>query len=158
MSGEALEIVVPLSADVEALGGLFHGDMEELGVQTRREDQQELARRVIEDLEREDPPCLCWVAREESGRLCGVLLAHSNWSPKFAGRSLWIESLYVPEWGRRRGIGRQLVDHLLDWAEDHGVKGIDIEAYRGNTPASILYRTMGFRRLGRERFSYTVEE
>ena len=88
----------------------------------------------------------------------GVILANFNWSPKFGGRSLWIESLYVSAAGRRQGIGRRLVDTLLDWAEEQEIKGVDIEAYRGNTPAGVLYRSLGFRRLGRERFAYRFEE
>ena len=45
------------------------------------------------------------------------------------------------------------MDALLDWAEENGIEGIDLESYRLNAPASILYRTLGFRRLGRERFT-----
>jgi ribosomal protein S18 acetylase RimI-like enzyme len=46
----------------------------------------------------------------------------------------------------------------LDWAEDNEIRGVDLEAYRGNTPASILYRSVGFHRLGRERFYYRIGE
>ncbi len=155
----SISIDIPGPEDLEELAQLFHEDMVELGVSTTIERQRTLATRLLEDLGGEEPRCLCWVAREAGAahRISGLIMANLNWSPKFQGRSLWIESLFVPEHGRRRGIGRGLVDHLLDWAEDHGIEGIDIEAYRGNTPASVLYRTMGFRRLGRERFYYTIE-
>jgi len=155
----SVSIDVPNREDLEELAELFHEDMLELGVPTSLERQRELVTKMLEDLESASPQCVCWVAREEGApqRVSGLIMANCNWSPKFQGRSLWIESLYVPEHGRRRGIGRGLVDHLLDWAEDHGIEGIDIEAYRGNTPASVLYRTMGFRRLGRERFFYNIE-
>ena len=155
----SISIDIPGREDLEELAQLFHEDMQELGVSTTLERQRSLVSRLLEDLESEDPHCLCWVAREEGAeqRISGLIMANLNWSPKFQGRSLWIESLFVPDHGRRRGIGRGLVDHLLDWAEDHGIEGIDIEAYRGNTPASVLYRTMGFRRLGRERFYYMIE-
>lgn len=154
---QEVRIDAPTSEDVEALAGLFHEDMQELGEDVPVEDQRELARQVIAGMTGPEQDCLCWLARRE-GHVVGMLLANFNWSPKFGGRALWIESLYVTGAGRRRGIGRLLVDHLLDWAEDHAIKGVDIEAYRGNTPAGVLYRSLGFHRLGRERFAYRVEE
>ena len=48
-------------------------------------------------------------------------------------------------------------DIMLDWAEERGVLGVDIEAYHRNTPASVLYRTSGFWRLGRERFHLKLD-
>ena len=46
---------------------------------------------------------------------------------------------------------------LLDIARGENAKGIDLEAYHGNAPAALLYRSLGFRRLGRERFFYRLE-
>ena len=152
----------PDSGDVEAMAALFKEDMDALGVETKVADQLEVARAAVDGMAGDQKSCLCWVARvgqgeEEESFVGGVLLANFNWSLKFAGRALWIEALYVTPRARRRGIGVMLIDRVLDWSEDNGVRGIDLEAYRGNTPASILYRSFGFRRLGRERFYYRVE-
>ena len=154
-----VELSEPGLEDIEALARLFDEDMRELGEDVAFEAQRELAREIVLSVQgaQDRPECLCWVARRGE-EVVGVILANFNWSPKFGGRSLWIESLYVSASGRRQGVGRRLVDTLLDWAEDHGIKGVDIEAYRGNTPAGVLYRSMGFRRLGRERFAYRFEE
>lgn len=154
---DALLIRVPELGDMEELARLFHQDMTELGVATSLEEKRQFAAALLEALAvKPKPRCLCWVV-EDGERLVGVLLANFHWSVKFAGRSLWIESLYVDPAGRRRGVGRALVDYLLDWAYEHEIRGVDIEAYHGNTPASVLYRTMGFRRLGRERFNYQFD-
>lgn len=156
---QAAEIVydTPNADDAEAIGTLFFEDMADLGVDTSREEMNRLAAQVIEACAAEPAECICWVARPGPGaEPCGVVLANFNWSLKFAGRSLWIEELYVTPDYRRHGIGRTLVAQVLDYAEDHGFKGIDLEAYQGNTPASVLYRTMGFHRLGRERFYYRL--
>ncbi len=154
---EVVTLGEPGVDDAEALARLFDEDMKELGEEVSFEAQRELARQVISGMAREDRDCLCWVARRDE-LVVGVILANFNWSPKFGGRALWIESLYVTQSGRRRGVGRRLVDQLLDWAEEHGIKGVDIEAYRGNTPAGVLYRSLGFHRLGRERFAYRLDE
>ena len=157
MVEEEMVIEVPGGEDVEALARMFHDDMEDLGVETRLEDLREVAEAVVSE-SLEDPPGLyCRVARlKPGGEAVGVVVANFNWSLKFAGRSMWIEELYVSPAARRRGVGRELVEELLDWADAHGFKGIDLEAYRGNTPASIMYRALGFHRLGRERFYYRV--
>jgi ribosomal protein S18 acetylase RimI-like enzyme len=94
------------------------------------------------------------VARTAAGEAVGVLVASALLSVKFAGRSLWIEELYVSRAHRRHGLGAALVQALLERARAAGVLGIDLEAYQGNTPAAVLYRRLGFRRLGRERFHY----
>lgn len=155
MSDVDFVIRAPSVEDVDELARLFHQDMVDLGVETSVARQRELAQALVEGVG-EGGQFLCWVV-ERGQRLVGVLLANFHWSVKFAGRSLWIEALYVDPMARRLGVGRALVDHLLDWAYEHQIRGVDIEAYHGNTPASVLYRTMGFRRLGRERFNYQFE-
>ena len=149
----------PTFEDVRAIARLFAEDMTHLGVDVSQEKMEELASDIVDDLSADDPTCLCWVARETSDdEPCGIVLANFNWSLKFGGRALWIEELYVNPQYRRMGVGRALVDLVLDYAEEHGIGGIDLEAYHGNTPASVLYRTMGFHRLGRERFYYRLGE
>lgn len=151
-------IDIPGFEDVEIIARLFKEDMDDLGVETTLEDLEEVARQVVAATRAESPRCLCRVARDEAGgEPVGVVLANFNWSLKFAGRALWIEELYVTPAARRRGIGRILVETVLDWAEENGFRGIDLEAYHGNTPASVLYRALGFHRLGRERFYYRID-
>lgn len=151
---EELRIEAPQREDEARLARLFMEDMAELGEEVPGEAQRELASQVIEAMGGGGASsCLCWLAWR-NGEAVGVVLANMSLSPKFGGRALWIESLYVTPAARRGGVGRELVERLLDWAEEHGIKGVDIEAYRGNTPAGILYRSLGFHRLGRERFAY----
>lgn len=150
-------IEVPTLDDVATIARLFKEDMDDLGVETELSDLEEVARQVVNATSAQQPRCLCRVARlAPGGEAVGVVLANFNWSLKFAGRALWIEELYVTPKARRRGIGRILVETVLDWAEENGFRGIDLEAYHGNTPASILYRALGFHRLGRERFYYRI--
>ncbi len=151
-------IEAPDDEDVSALAELFKEDMDDLGVETSIEDQCTVAQAAVDGMASDPPECLCWVARfGDDQEIGGLVLANFNWSLKFAGRALWIEALYVTPRARRRGIGVRLIDTVLDWAEENGIRGIDLEAYRGNTPASILYRSFGFHRLGRERFYFRVE-
>ncbi|MEZ4459932.1 MAG: GNAT family N-acetyltransferase [bacterium] len=143
----------PTFNDTNAIADLFFEDMKHLGVDVPLPKMQALAAEVVADFHNNGRGLL-WVARMGPGEVpVGVILGMKSWSLKFAGTSVWIEELFVSPSARRNGVGRLLVDALLDWAEEHQVDGVDLEAYQGNTPASILYhRSIGFRRLGRERF------
>lgn len=136
--------------DRQAVVDLFIEDLTDLRMDTDAE-----ALGVVFDSMISDPRAMLLVARDaEGGPAVGVLVASRTLSVKFAGRALWIEELYVGHSHRRMGYGRDLVEGLLDLAEDQGIRGIDLEAYHGNDAAALLYRSLGFRRLGRERFSY----
>lgn len=157
---EAVEDAIdpPRPEDAEAIASLFREDMTHLGVETERDEFIALADNIIDGMRDDPPQCLCWVARsEEDSEPVGVIVANFNWSLKFAGRALWIEELYVTPDARRGGLGRALVSRVEEYAREHDVRGIDVEAYQGNTPASVLYRTAGYRRLGRERFYKTID-
>lgn len=148
----------PRPGDEHAMARLFAEDMADLGVSVGLDELEGLAAEVIAEAGDAGAVSVCWVARLSDGDgLCGVVLANTHWSLKFGGRALWIEELYVTPDYRRQGVGRALVGKVVDFGRSHGFRGIDLEAYRGNTPASVLYRTMGFHRLGRERFYMRLE-
>lgn len=145
-------IEAPLPGDRQTMAALLAEDMRDQNI-----DQDAEALLAVADLALNDQAgqCFCRVLRPGPGQpAAGLVLANIIFSVKFAGQALWIENLYVSKSWRRRGYGRLLVSALLDWAEDHDIKGIDLEAYQGNTPAAILYRTLGFERLNRERFYF----
>ena len=106
----------------------------------------------------DDPNMIVLVAREpDTGVAVGVLVSSRVISVRFGGLSLWIEVLYVTPRARRNGLGRALVEELVEMARNQGFRGIDLEAYHNNAAAGLLYRAMGFRRLGRDRFNYAFE-
>ncbi len=94
---------------------------------------------------------------ERPWRAVGVLAATRLLSVKAGGKAMWIEELYVGRRWRRLGLGRLLVEGLLERARPSGIKAIELEAYQGNAPAAVLYRSLGFRRIGRERFHFRME-
>jgi len=49
---------------------------------------------------------------------------------------------------QRRGIGRKLLDHVLDRSREEGASRVHLEVREGN-PAVIMYRLAGFRLVGR---------
>lgn len=148
----SIDISPPTLEDARRLTELFMSDMRDLGLTPTRSKMSDVTAAMLDD-----PRVHMWVARF-SGRVIGVIAAMEMLSIKFPGRALWIEELYVDPAERRSGVGRQLVEHLLDFAESNDFAGVELEAYRMNTAASILYRTVGFRRLARERYSFDLSE
>lgn len=141
------------AADQDAVVALFAEDLNDL-----RLPVDETALRTVYDQLVADSRAVMLVVRNEAGGPAeGVLVASRVPSVKFQGWSLWIEELYVGRRARQHGYGRALVLRLLAIARREEVKGIDLEAYHGNAPAALLYRSLGFRRLGRERFFYRLE-
>ena len=129
---------------------MFAEDLSSLNIEHERAALHRIVETVIDD----PSHSILWGIRAKArGPLEGVLFANIFRSVKHAGPALWLEQLYVRPRARRLGLGKELVNALLDWAEENGIQGIDLESYRLNAPASILYRTLGFRRLGRERFT-----
>lgn len=137
--------------DREEVVKLFLEDLRSLNIEHEAEDLHSVVDSILADAGKTS---ILWGIRSrEDGPLDGVLFVNMFRSVKHAGPALWLEQLYVRPEARRLGLGRELVAALLDWAEENGIQGIDLESYRLNAPASVLYRSMGFRRLGRERFT-----
>ncbi|MCB9520668.1 MAG: GNAT family N-acetyltransferase [Myxococcales bacterium] len=139
--------------DAPRLTELFLADMRDLGLTPDVAAMRSTAARLVGD-----DHSHVWVARNSDGVAVAVVVATEFISIKFPGRALWIEELYVDPGSRRGGLGRQLVEALLVWAHEAGYAGVELEAYRMNTAASVLYRSLGFRRLARERYAFDMTD
>jgi GNAT superfamily N-acetyltransferase len=144
---------IPRPEDRQRIAQMLARDMADLKVFRTEAELLTVSDLILEDDGRSS---FCRVVRPGPGEpAVGLVLANITFSVKFAGKALWIENLYVDHEWRKLGLGRRLVAHLLDWAEINGIRGIDLEAYQDNAPASVLYRSLGFERLGRERFWFS---
>lgn len=59
---------------------------------------------------------------------------------------VWVESRY-----RHRGVGRQLVQALIEWAESKGFPSIGLWAPEHRPEVVALYRSLGFETTGKSR-------
>jgi ribosomal-protein-alanine N-acetyltransferase len=60
----------------------------------------------------------------------------------------WINNVAVRRDAQRRGIGRTLVERLLDVAIRADVKDVLLEVAADNEPAQALYAAFGFEKIG----------
>lgn len=65
-----------------------------------------------------------------------------------------ILNLAVAEDGRRRGLGRALVEAIVDALTERGVQKVYLEVRESNAPARALYARFGFKEVGRRKAYY----
>jgi ribosomal-protein-alanine N-acetyltransferase len=65
-----------------------------------------------------------------------------------------ILNLAVTEGGRRRGLGRALVEAIVDRLAERGVREVFLEVRESNAPARGLYSKFGFKEVGRRKGYY----
>jgi ribosomal-protein-alanine N-acetyltransferase len=84
-------------------------------------------------------------------RLLGYAFAH------VVADEMKINNVSVAPEVRRRGIGRALMNDLLALARARGCRHVTLEVRVGNAPALSLYRSLGFRDVGRRPGYYQPE-
>ena len=89
----------------------------------------------------------------QHGKMVGVLMMHVHSSLSDLGEVGWIEELYVRPDYRRKGLGEQLLDQALAWADSRGIRGVDLEIGEGHEQAAAehLYAKHAFRSVARSR-------
>ena len=88
------------------------------------------------------PGVRLYLARFGDGRAAGFALYRA-----VADEAELLLLAVAPQF-RRRGIGRLLLDHFIDQAQDCGASRVHLEVREGN-PAVIMYREAGFTVAGR---------
>ena len=87
------------------------------------------------------------------GEPVGVAVLSFLWTLEHGGPAAWLEELYVEPAHRGRGLGRRLVELVLDEAAAAGSAALDLEVEPGHDAAERLYARMGFHRHPRMRWA-----
>lgn len=95
--------------------------------------------------------CLGWVIESEK-KMVGFIIISLRSS------ECHILNLCVDPHYQHQGLGRQLLEHAMTQAKQHGVEMIYLEVRRSNTRAISLYEKEGFRLLGERKEYYPSHE
>jgi ribosomal-protein-alanine N-acetyltransferase len=96
----------------------------------------------------DDPRVFFAVARGSDGALAGYVV---GW---YVLDEAEIANLAVAPSDRGKGVGRALLDAVLNDAESRGVADVYLEVRRSNTAALKLYRSRGFEQVGMRKGYY----
>ena len=94
---------------------------------------------------------------EIDGRPAGTLMLTWEWSDWRDGWWWWIQSVFVDEAFRRRGVYRALYEHVLQLAQaDPEVRGIRLYVEQDNASARRTYEFLGMQHPGYVMYEKTL--
>lgn len=64
---------------------------------------------------------------------------------------VWVQSMWVDPVYRRNGVGRLLINKVVEWARGRGKLGVKLEVTSSNEAAIHFYETLGFAMTGKTR-------
>ncbi|MBO13602.1 MAG: hypothetical protein CMJ68_22980 [Planctomycetaceae bacterium] len=139
-----LEVIKRIT--VEAFSGVSIDEAAELafGPINGHDWQWRKARHIDADVAREVDGIL--VVESEQGNVVGYI---TSWQDTAAGIGYIPNLAFVPEW-RGRGLGRLLIQRVLDRFRASGLSHAKIETLAQNDVGHHLYTSIGFREVARQ--------
>lgn len=95
-----------------------------------------------------NPRTVYFVDVTESGEIAGY---GGMWHVIDEGQ---ITNIAVGKSYRGLGVGSKLLEGLINWSKDNGIRVIELEVRAGNTAALGLYKKYGFNAVGRRKDYY----
>ncbi|WP_347550786.1 GNAT family N-acetyltransferase [Pseudalkalibacillus hwajinpoensis] len=95
------------------------------------------------------------VVAEADDNFLGIAFFNIGVSLSSGGPYIWLNELFVDPDARNRGIGRKLLLHVIYWAENEGIKGIELETGINNAVTKHLYNSLGFHDIVSKRYGFT---
>lgn len=95
-----------------------------------------------------------WVAEEE-GKIVGFIASDGNWFSKREGKVVGAihELVILPEY-RNKGIGKALVEKVIEYFKSRGLDTAELWVGDKNTQALEFYKSLGFEE--KDRFNYWI--
>ena len=84
------------------------------------------------------------VARDDHDQAIGMASAQIVVSTAEGALSAWIEDVVVHHDYRRQGIGRNLLDYLVEWAKTRGATRVQLVVDQENDSADFFYQALGW--------------
>ena len=148
----AVDVRLATEAELEAVTALLVAQLREHHVAT---PEAKLASAIQEILRHPERGRI--LVAIERGKPVGLAALSFVWPLEHAGRSAWLEELYVEPAARGRGLGTRLLHAALRIAAETGAVAVDLEVDADHQRAARLYAREGFRPLARARWVRTLE-
>jgi ribosomal protein S18 acetylase RimI-like enzyme len=90
----------------------------------------------------ENPEIRCVMVAEDQSRIIGMASVQILISTAEGGPVGLVEDVVVASEYRRKGIGKQMVDEIENWAKSEGLKRLQLLADKENAPALECYQRL----------------
>ncbi len=97
---------------------------------------------TLDQLIKDEKYFQCLVAEDENNVIIGFatfFFAYYSWS----GRATYLDDLYVTNAFRNQGIGKMLLEKIIDFAKNNKCKNVRWRVSKWNTNAIDFYKKMG---------------
>jgi ribosomal protein S18 acetylase RimI-like enzyme len=92
----------------------------------------------------DDPAKGLYYVAEDSGEVVGCHMVTYEWSDWRNGMVLWLQSVYVRESHRNKGVFRKMYDNLVATVQQNPtLRGLRLYVDKTNTRAQKVYEAMG---------------
>jgi ribosomal protein S18 acetylase RimI-like enzyme len=81
---------------------------------------------------------------ELNNKIIGQLMITYEWSDWYNKMNWWIQSVYIDELNRRKGIFNKLIDYLKKLAIEKNISVLKLYVYKKNLLAKKVYEKIGF--------------
>jgi PhnO protein len=82
---------------------------------------------------------------EEDDQVIGLITASLRPTLWHAGPVVLIDELVVDQTARGQGVGKALIDSIVEWAKKRGASEIEVSTEKDNEAAQSFYRGHGFK-------------
>ncbi|AZR81331.1 GNAT family N-acetyltransferase [Thiomicrospira sp. S5] len=86
----------------------------------------------------------CYLVAESNNHVIGICSAQWVYSTSEGAKSAWIEDLIVHPTHQGKGIGKLLLNAILDWCEQQGCTRAQLVYDKDNTNAIAFYEKAGW--------------
>ncbi len=136
----------------EKIAQLMMGQMEAIA----DDDTFSLLTNAIELALKEHSPAKMF-AVEENEQIIALAFFNIGISLEKGGYYIWLNDLFVHEEFRQKGIAKKLLLHILFWAEQNNLKGIELETGINNQATKRLYNSYGFHDIVSKRYGIDIK-
>lgn len=84
-----------------------------------------------------------WLIATVAGQVCGSAFAYIT-ADRYGAVFCYLDSMYVDPSFRRSGVGRRLLENIIDFARVNGTPSIQLDVLGSNISAERFYRELGF--------------
>jgi ribosomal protein S18 acetylase RimI-like enzyme len=105
---------------------------------------QRIARAAVEKMVSDPSLGRIWLIDRDSEPI-GYLVLTFSYSLEFHGRDAFIDELFILAEYRNQGIGKRVMEFVLDACRELGITALHLEVERGNSAGQALYRKFGFK-------------